>query len=683
MHLRNLLYLSIYAILAGYSHAGALEPLIVDRIVHAPSLEQSLLGTSPDRQVRIYLPPGYYESDRRYPVVYVLHGHSAGIGTWHGVLQETVYGLWGDGAIQPMILVAPDVNDAVGGSYYANTPVTGNWEDFITRDLVDYVDGTYRTLPQAASRGLLGVSMGGFGAMRLGMLHPDVFSVVYARSGAMGVVDMAAYLRLARTGPGSGFCAAFDPNPDRPPDFFDRFDEEEDVARMAAVHPLGMLAEYADNPKQLRGIAFDAGTQDEWSFVLPSGRAFSAALTEARIDHFFEEYVGNHSSAGTVNMREKVIPFLAGRLEPDLLSSPLDEVATISSGVVQAAVGGPTRLEWDLRLDAGVEGRLELDLASMGSGELVPLSSDGDGHFAGATIATAVRSGHYDLPIWLQTDGGKRQALHFIALNAWPQADLVIADEAMRSGWSVETSGGAQEPLFAAPLQPARGDLLAAFPVEAASFVGWTVRLTPAEAVNVFGYEWLAFSFHPGDATGRSLLLQIGDDSVQLVGPKAGEFRVDLGLPEWQRVEVPLAGLDLFGSVASIQFSGDLKGTFYLDGLRLVAGESPPLSPTAVVEGRGAVSPAAFALQQNYPNPFNSNTVMGLTLPAAGDVELAVYNLAGQKVATLVDGPRSGGAYTVRWDGRDDEGRALASGKYMYRLQASDRVEARKLLLLR
>ena len=146
---------------------------------------------------------------------------------------------------------------------------------------------------------------------------------------------------------------------------------------------------------------------------------------------------------------------------------------------------------------------------------------------------------------------------------------------------------------------------------------------------------------------------------------------------------MPLAGLDLFGSVASIQLTGNLKGTFYIDGLRLVAGMSPPLSPTAVVEERGATSPAAFALQQNYPNPFNGGTVIDLTLPAAGDVELAVYNMAGQKVATLIDGPRSEGAYTVQWDGRDDGGRALASGMYMYRLRAGDWVEARKLLLLR
>lgn len=277
MSLRNALYLILLGLLVS-SSAGISQPLIIDQIVHAPSLEQSLLNTSPDRRVRVYLPPGYYESDRRYPVVYALHAYSMGIGGWHEALKEAAYSLWREEAIQPMILVAPDVIDVFNGSWYANTPVTGNWEDFITRDLVDYVDSTYRTIPQATSRGIIGNSMGGFEAMRLAMLHPEIFSVVYARSGMMGVVDLRESLQLARkAGPGEGFCAAFDPNPNKPPDFFDRFYGEEGEARLIAAHPLGMLDQYADNLRQLRGIAFDIGAQDQWTSFPPQNRAFSAA----------------------------------------------------------------------------------------------------------------------------------------------------------------------------------------------------------------------------------------------------------------------------------------------------------------------------------------------------------------------------------------------------------------------
>jgi hypothetical protein len=101
------------------------------------------------------------------------------------------------------------------------------------------------------------------------------------------------------------------------------------------------------------------------------------------------------------------------------------------------------------------------------------------------------------------------------------------------------------------------------------------------------------------------------------------------------------------------------------------------------VSEQAAALPQAFALQPNYPNPFNGSTVIRYSLPVRGDVELALYNLAGQKVVSLVRGPREAGTYTAIWDGRDDQGRELASALYLCRLQAGARVETRKLLLLR
>ena len=104
-----------------------------------------------------------------------------------------------------------------------------------------------------------------------------------------------------------------------------------------------------------------------------------------------------------------------------------------------------------------------------------------------------------------------------------------------------------------------------------------------------------------------------------------------------------------------------------------------------MIESRTASLPQICTLDQNYPNPFNSDTVIRFALPESADVELAVYNLAGQRVATLVRGGREAGMYIVRWDGRDDGGRALASGVYLYRLswQNGQRMETRKLLLVK
>ena len=93
--------------------------------------------------------------------------------------------------------------------------------------------------------------------------------------------------------------------------------------------------------------------------------------------------------------------------------------------------------------------------------------------------------------------------------------------------------------------------------------------------------------------------------------------------------------------------------------------------------------PADLSLDQNYRNPFNSETVISYALPTRTTATLEVYNLVGQEVARLVYGLREAGSYTVKWDGRDNAARQLASGIYIYRLQAGAHTLTRKLLLLR
>jgi hypothetical protein len=104
---------------------------------------------------------------------------------------------------------------------------------------------------------------------------------------------------------------------------------------------------------------------------------------------------------------------------------------------------------------------------------------------------------------------------------------------------------------------------------------------------------------------------------------------------------------------------------------------------TAVVETHTDEQPAAFTLEQNYPNPFNNSTVIHFVLPQQQKVDLAVYNLAGQRLATLTTGVHAAGVHTLHWDGRDHANRALASGLYLYRLDAGQYTTTRKLLLLR
>ena len=145
-------------------------------------------------------------------------------------------------------------------------------------------------------------------------------------------------------------------------------------------------------------------------------------------------------------------------------------------------------------------------------------------------------------------------------------------------------------------------------------------------------------------------------------------------------VEIPLDILLIDRSIGTIRFAGDLKGTFYIDDLRLVAKKSVD---TAIAETAAPPQPQDVTLEQNYPNPFNGETAIRFALLEAADVELEVFNLAGQRVTTLLHDRRTAGAHTLYWNGRDGEGNVLASGVYVYRLQAEGRKETRKLLLMR
>ncbi|RMH75971.1 MAG: T9SS C-terminal target domain-containing protein, partial [Calditrichaeota bacterium] len=100
-------------------------------------------------------------------------------------------------------------------------------------------------------------------------------------------------------------------------------------------------------------------------------------------------------------------------------------------------------------------------------------------------------------------------------------------------------------------------------------------------------------------------------------------------------------------------------------------------------EDTGVNAPVHFELHQNYPNPFNPSTVIRYALPQTADVRLEIYNLLGQRIATLVNRRQTRGRYTVIWDGRDQSGKPVASGIYLYRLEADHFVQVRKLVLLR
>ena len=144
------------------------------------ALSGNALKQNPVRPITIILPPSYYaEPARRYPVVYYLHGYKDTPGTI-GVSKNYVLKLMAAGIIPNMIIVEPDCMTKYGGGFYANSPMNGAYEDYLTSELIAFIDANYRTIPVAAARGLSGYSMGGFGALAQGLKHPDRFGVVFA-----------------------------------------------------------------------------------------------------------------------------------------------------------------------------------------------------------------------------------------------------------------------------------------------------------------------------------------------------------------------------------------------------------------------------------------------------------------------------------------------------------------------
>src|SRR5665213_2238831 len=161
------------------------KPVSVDRIkVHGKALEGNLEGDAADRDVLVFLPPSYQkDKNRRYPVVYALHGYSIGAEQWsHEIhVPQTIEGAFATGSHE-MIVVLPDSKTIYNGSMYSSSATTGDFEKFVYHDVVAYIDAHYRTIPNRESRGLVGHSMGGYGASRIGMKHPDVFGALYIMS---------------------------------------------------------------------------------------------------------------------------------------------------------------------------------------------------------------------------------------------------------------------------------------------------------------------------------------------------------------------------------------------------------------------------------------------------------------------------------------------------------------------
>ena len=317
--------------------AGA-KPVAVEHVkVHGTALEGNLEGDATDRDVLVFLPPSYQkEEDRRYPVIYALHGYSIGAEQWsHEIhVPQTIESAFAQGA-KEMIVVLPDSKTLHNGSMYSSSVTTGDFENFIAHDLVSYVDAHYRTIPDRLSRGLVGHSMGGYGATRIGMKHADVFGALYIMSpcclspnpAILSNPEVQKAIESVKTPEDSaklGFfpramlasAAAWSPDPKNPPLYLDlpikNGEPQPDVlAKWTANAPLAFIDQYIGNIRRYRAIGIDVGDQDTLKVDTVK---LHDVLDKYGIANSFEMYSGTHTSRVADRFQNHVVPFFSKNL---------------------------------------------------------------------------------------------------------------------------------------------------------------------------------------------------------------------------------------------------------------------------------------------------------------------------------------------------------------------------------
>lgn len=327
--------------------------------VELPVLSSALLSGNPlgdptDREVLVYLPPGYDDSERRYPVLMVLPPYAAGHRSllnykcWEPDLFERYERLLERGVVPEAILVSPDCMTRWGGSQFLDSEATGPYQRYVLDEVVPFVDAHYRTRPERASRAVVGRSSGGFGALRFGIDRPEVFSVYGSHAGdalfeasirpsftaaaiALSAAGgVTAFLeRFAERGPrGKGdfeaimtlaTAAAYAPEPDAPfPHCALPFEIESGLPiaevwqRWLAQDPVVRLQRDASAMADAAYVFLDAGDRDEYGLQFGARRVHTL-LEQRGVDVHHEEFSGGHR--GTTYRYDVSLPLLLGALK--------------------------------------------------------------------------------------------------------------------------------------------------------------------------------------------------------------------------------------------------------------------------------------------------------------------------------------------------------------------------------
>jgi enterochelin esterase-like enzyme len=312
----------ILLLISSNAHAGG---TVTDQRFFCKSLNREM-------SCRVYLPSAYDPNnpDKRFPVIYFLHGASLGYEAYDA-LYSILDNLIAIGLIKPVITVMPDgLAPPYNGSFYTNSELYGNYEDYISHDLVEFMDSAFNTLAERGKRGIMGASMGAYGALKAAFKHPEQYIGVVGHSGPVNTAMLDIFINDLITedggtapfhwspGPGKSLtnltfsmAGAFSPNLTDPylvdfpldsmaipiPSVMERW-QKENICEIAKANPPGMTM----------GINFDCGNADQYHLHYQN-RSFSDTLTKYNIPHRYEEYSGTHTNGLPVRVTLSLIYF--------------------------------------------------------------------------------------------------------------------------------------------------------------------------------------------------------------------------------------------------------------------------------------------------------------------------------------------------------------------------------------
>lgn len=295
--------------------------------VYSPAIADNLNGEKAERYVTVYLPPDYHSSDRSYPVVYFLHGYALSAFEIVNYVPDILNSYFKKNPEEAFILVGIDGRNKYGGSFWVNSPITGNWADHAVREVPSLINAHYRIKTGPENTGISGFSMGGFAAINLGMLHPDIFGYIHAIGPALRMepiepeVDMRMKAIICASAPEYILKAVGrDADQRELTQYITQLVPDDEICALldqnyGRSYLTDLVTEYAQTQDVTQRISLEYGKSDRYRYIRIGSQRFSELLKENGIPHELTVFDGGH--AASARIEPSFLPFFVGGFRQD------------------------------------------------------------------------------------------------------------------------------------------------------------------------------------------------------------------------------------------------------------------------------------------------------------------------------------------------------------------------------